>query len=491
MIARLSEASAAFARRWVPDPFVLAVLLTGVTFGVAFAAAPGGAGERLALLLGVWGGKQGLWQPALLEFTVQIALVLVTGHALASTPPVRRLADAVARRPRSAAGAAAWTAAVACAAGLFNWGLGLIVGALVARQVGASARARGVRVHYPLVVAAGYAGMLVWHGGLSASAPLKVTSGADVLAVVRDPAVVARIGALVAARDPAFADGAIPTTHTLLSPTNLAVSALLLVLVPLAFALMAPRDPEACQEIPEDLAREALAPPPDGGAEGAAPTALAGALSPAERLDRARWVPWALVALGLGHLGLRLRVEGWGLVLRLDLNTINLTFLLLGLALHGSARAYARAVAEAVAGASGILLQFPLYFGVMALMTASGLVGAIADAMVALSEGRTWLYPILTFLSAGLVNVFVPSGGGQWAVQGPVVLTGAARLGVDPGACVLALAYGDQWTNMAQPFWALPLLGLCRVRAGDVMGYTLVAMLLVAPVFVLALALAA
>lgn len=479
MIRRLSEVSAAWARRWVPDPFVLAILLTAVVFVWAVAA-----GAPVRELVAVWGGKQGIWKTALMEFLVQMALVLVTGHALASTRPVRRLIDALAHRPTTPRGAVALTALVACAAGLLNWGLALILGALLARQVGASCRARGVRVHYPLVVAAGYSGLMVWHGGLSGSAPLKVTQAADVAAVVRDPVVVAKVAELVAARAGAgFADGAIPLSLTLLAPQNLVTCALALVVVPLLFALMAPPADAPSGELVEidpAVARAAL----EGDDEVAA--AGASAETPAGRLEATRLIPLVIIGLGAAHLGQRLWTEGLlGVLQRLDLDTLNLAFLLVGLALHGSARAYGRAVAEAIPGTAGIVLQFPLYFGIMGLMASSGLVGAIAERMVALSRGAEWAYPMLTFLSAGLVNFFIPSGGGQWAVQGPIVLTGAASLGVDPGDAVMALAYGDQWTNMAQPFWALPLLGICGVKAGDIMGYTLVVMALAAPLFVI------
>lgn len=477
MIRRLSELSAAWARRWVPDPFVIAILLTAFTLVWAVLS-----GASLTSLVDVWGGKQGIWKSSFMEFTVQIILVLVTGHALAATRPVRLLIESLAVRPTTPRGAAALTAFVACAAGLINWGLGLIVGALLARQVGASCRARGVRIDYPLVVAAGYSGLMVWHGGLSGSAPLKVTQSKDVLAVVGDAAVVQRVGELVAERAPGFSDGSIPLALTLLSPSNLLVGALALVVVPLLFALMAPK-PDAAEliEIDAATAEAAHLGPPDDALEDAkedAPT-------PAARLETTWVVPALIVALGVAHLGLRAYREGGAMLQRLDLDTINLTFLLLGLALHGSARAYSRAVSDAISGTAGIVLQFPLYFGIMALMASSGLVGSIADGIVALSRGHAWAYPTLTFLSAGFLNLFIPSGGGQWAVQGPIVLTGAATLGIDPGKAVMALAYGDQWTNMAQPFWALPLLGICGVQARDIMGYTIVVMLLAAPIFLL------
>ncbi len=88
---------------------------------------------------------------------------------------------------------------------------------------------------------------------------------------------------------------------------------------------------------------------------------------------------------------------------------------------------------------------------------------------------------LLTFVA------FVPSGGGQWAVQGPVLMEAAHQAGMPPERLVLALAYGDQWTNMLQPFWALPLLAITKVEARDIVGYTAAVMLLAQLVFVAAL----
>lgn len=485
MIRRLSEVSAAFARRFVPDPFVLAILLTALTFAASLAAAEGPFGARVARLVGVWGGSDGLWAPPLLAFTVQIMLVLVTGHALAATRPVRRAIDLLAERPASTGSAVALTALLACGTGLLNWGLSLIVGALFARQVGASCRRRGVRVHYPLVVAAGYTGLMVWHGGLSGSAPLKVTTARDVSAVVTDPAVVRGVTALVAARDPSAEAGSIPLGLTIFSPTNLVVTLLVLVAIPALLAAMAPRDAAEVQEIDDATARAALDEP-----------AEAPPLTPAEQLDASRLVAFGLVALGAAYFALRFAVSREWTSIKgvkplgvVDLDTINLAFFVIGLALHGSIRSYGRAVGDAVGGAAGILVQFPLYFGMLAMMKESGVVVRASEWLAAASGGSAGAYASLTFLIAGAVSVVIPSGGGQWAVQGPIVLHGAVELGADPGKAVLALAYGDQWANMLQPFWALPLLGICGVRAGDIMGYTVVLMLLSTPLFLLPLAL--
>ncbi len=161
----------------------------------------------------------------------------------------------------------------------------------------------------------------------------------------------------------------------------------------------------------------------------------------------------------------------------LDLNIVNCIFLFLGLLAHGDLRRYVDAIGDAAAGSAGILLQFPFYAGIMGLMTATNanevcLAGIISDFFVDISNTVT--FPVWTFLSAGVVNFFVPSGGGQWAVQGPIVMPASAKLGVEAGRAAMAIAWGDQWTNMIQPFWALPALGVAGLKAKDIMGYLVV-----------------
>ncbi len=161
----------------------------------------------------------------------------------------------------------------------------------------------------------------------------------------------------------------------------------------------------------------------------------------------------------------------------LDLNVVNFTLLIFGLLLHGTPTKYTNAVVDGAQAASGVILQFPFYAGIMGMMTHSGLVVVIASWFVALSTPFT--FPFWTMLSAGLINLMVPSGGGQWAVQGPIVLEATRVLGVDMGRSVMAVAFGDELTNMIQPFWLLPLLGITRLRAGEVLGYTAAPMIVV------------
>jgi len=169
----------------------------------------------------------------------------------------------------------------------------------------------------------------------------------------------------------------------------------------------------------------------------------------------------------------------------IDLNVLNLIFLSLGLLLHGRPISYVRAVERAAGATAGIILQFPIYAGILGMIRSSGLLELGVGALVAASTPET--FPLLAFLSGGLVNLFVPSGGGQWAVQGAILMEAAARLGVSVPKTIMAFSYGDQWTNMIQPFWALPLLGVMRLRAQQVMGYAAVLMLAATPIFLLAL----
>jgi short-chain fatty acids transporter len=177
----------------------------------------------------------------------------------------------------------------------------------------------------------------------------------------------------------------------------------------------------------------------------------------------------------------------WGDLQQLIINPNMLNFFMLGLGLllHGSFKSFKNAVEEAIKGASGILIQFPLYFGIMGIMRESGMVVEISDFFVSIATPMT--LPLFTFFSGGLVNIFVPSGGGQWAVQGPIVVESALKLGVPLPKAIMALAYGDQITNMLQPFWALPLLGITKLKAKEILPYTLLVMVIGMVVFLLGL----
>ena len=440
LICELGEISTRAFRALMPDPFVLAVLLTWVAFLLAFVI----EGMPPAEILREWQGDDGFW--GLLGFTTQMILILVTGHSIAAARAVRAILTRIARVPRTARQATAAIALAAMMAALANWGLGLIVGAILAREVGKSLTHRQIAHHYPLLCAAGYTGLLCWHGGLSGSAPLKVTSQKDIVEF---------LGAEAAATVPA-----IPFTATVLSTTNLLVTGGLLVIVPSLCAAMTPKS--TASQRPFNLYA------PKSSDEGAVPTAAA------TRIQRLEQSPWLMACLALpmcGALLLWWRDVG---ISKLDPNRLNLMFLVAGLVLHQNLRSYKRSIHQASHHASGIILQFPFYAGIMGIFRASGLVTTFTNGFIRTVPRHAFL--AATIASAGVLNIFVPSGGGQWAIQGPLALKAAQSMNVPANLAVLAVAYGDQLTNMLQPFWALPLLSLTGVQAREIVGYTAVLM---------------
>jgi len=414
MLARLGLVFSRWAERWVPDPFVLALVLTLVALLGGFAL----SGSLGAVLQGWYGGFS---STPLLAFALQMCLILVTGQALASSRPVQRIVRRIARWPKRTPAAAGLVALIACVTGLIQWGLGAVVAAFVVREISQSAAEEGRPMDIPVLGAAAYSGLAIWHGGLSGSAPLKAAEAAQFTRGAAQP---------------------IPVSETLFSSLNLIVSGGLLILLPLMCIALAPE-----------------------GATVPTPAAVDGAAS--------RGVRRSLLGFLIGSAAVLLVALSWFRGdIAFDLNSVNLFFLALALAAHGSIRSFLDSVSEGARGAGAIIVQFPLYFGILGIMQESGMIERLSAAMTSIASPAT--FPLLTFLSAGLVNFFVPSGGGQWALQSDVLLTATAALDLAPERTVMAFAYGDEWTNLLQPFWALPLLAITGLKARQIAGYTAV-----------------
>ena len=406
---------------------MFAIALTFATFAMAVAFTPTRASEAL----GLWGG--GLTN--FLGFAMQICIVLVSAHALAHTDAVRRGIDVVARWPRSARQAYGLICLLAGLASMIAGALGLVVGALGAVAIAREGERRGLRLHFPLLVASAYGGFVIWHMGYSGTAPLAVATEGHQLESVM---------------------GVLPVTETMLSWWNLTLAAVTLVGVAFVCSLLAPPDEDVVVlRASADGAREA------NPGDAAAPT-------PAERLDGARLLSVALGLLFAAFVVTWFRERG----LQLSLNIVNWSFIAAGLVLARSPRHYLRLFSEASRTLGPVVLQYPLYAGVVALITQTELVGLFSDGFAAISTERTLGF--WAFVSGGILNFFVPSGGGQWAVQGPIFLDAARTLGVSDAVVVMGVAYGDQWTNMVQPFWALPLLAIVGLDARAIMGYCFV-----------------
>lgn len=395
-------------------------------------------------ILDYW--QSGMWDPALLVFMVQMMFILVLGHVLVLSKPVSRLINKLTGIVTNNAGAVVIVSVSTMLVAFFNWGLGLIFGAIMARKVGEAAMERGFKINYPLVGASGYVGLMVWHGGMSGSAPLKAAENGH-------------LTSLFSGSDEAFLaqlPDNIPTGTTIFSGWNLLIFAVLLLLIPLTLYLLARFSGTREVNLKPQILKEK-------------PSVITGA----EKLNHSR-----VLSAGFGILLLGAFFASYSEQLfsvNLTPNMLNFLMFCLCILMHGSFASFLQALQKAIGGAAAILIQFPLYFGIMGIMRETALVGDISGFFVGISSEVT--LPVFTFFSAGLVNIFVPSGGGQWAVQGPIVLESALQLGVPLNKAVMALAYGDQITNMLQPFWALPLLAITKLKAREILPYTLVMML--------------
>jgi short-chain fatty acids transporter len=443
MLRTLSRPLVAGVERWLPSALVFAVVLTGVVALLALTLTDTGPVE----VLRGWGdGLTGL-----LAFMTQMALILLLGYTLANTRQVRRLLVRVAALPRTPVQAYAGVTLAAAIGSLLSWGLGLVVGALLAREVAQQGRAKGMRLHFPLLVACGYAGYVVWHMGYSGSGPLAAaTPGSFVEEMV---------------------GRTIPVSETIFAPWNMLAVLVTVVVVVAAMASLRPRPQDPVVELPEDAEEQQLV-------ADEAPEARSTAVrTPAERVDTSRVITTAAGLALVAYLVAYFAQEGFALTL----DIVNWTFLAAILLLVRSPVELGRLIADAARNVGDILLQFPLYAGILGIMTTSGLIGVFSDFFVQLASPGT--LGLWAFLSGGLLNMFVPSGGGQFAVQAPIFLDAAQQLDVSPSVVIMGIAYGDQWTNMIQPFWALPVLAIARLGIRDIVGYTAIALLVSGVVF--------
>jgi short-chain fatty acids transporter len=436
-LGRITNVFVYLFERLLPDPFVFAIILSLITAGLALALAPHGAPAEV---LTAW--YNGLFQ--IFPFAFQMVLVLVTGYALSASRPVARGLSALAALPRSAAQAVALAMVVSMAANLLNWGFGLVVSALFAREL-----AKRHRLDFAWLVAAAYAGFLMFPPGLSSSIALAEATPGSALNITQK-----------------ITGQIVPLGETLLPWFNILPVLVLFAVLPLLFTLMRPAEAhavfaESARLVAEDAAKPA--PPVVGG--------LAGLL------DRAWILNVALVAAAAAYFARAI----WLGTFHLDINGLILIFLALGLLLHWRPVVYAEAVQNAARVTGPLLLQYPLYGGIMGIMTATGLAGVIAKGFIVVSTPHT--LPFWGFISSIVISLFVPSGGGHWAVQGPFIVPAAAALHVSQGLAAMSVAYGEGVANMIQPFWALPLLAIAGLGMRRMMGFSVVSFVVALVVF--------
>lgn len=448
-----------WSEKWVPSPYIFAIILTIIAYLAAIVFTADGPYQNIVN----W--YEGFWE--LLTFAMQMVLILVTGYAVADSNFVSKYLDRLASWPDSNTQAAGLVAAVALIFGYFHWGIGLIVGAIFAIFVARAGHEKGKTFHYPILCAAGYTSQTIWHVGPSSSA-----------------------GLLSATQDHVFADvfGVVPLGESVLTLYSFGIAVLVFITVVPTLAYLAPDEENATgiEKYAPGLLRENADLEADGGV--VATDADVGRTdetrTPADRLNESRVLAY-LIATGMMVYVLQYFYNAGGIGEALDLNVFNFTFIALGLYLHHTPQAYMNTIRDATEGAAGIILQFPFYAGILGIISGSGLSEIIAHGLLGVATPTT--FPVIAWLLGGFMNLFVPSGGGEWGIIGGIIGGTAQSLDVPVGKAIVAYGVGDMWTNMFQPFWAIPLLGLTKMRARDILGYTMVVMIVLAPVFAIGL----
>lgn len=426
-------------RRYLPDPFVFAIGLTLLTMILAMAV----RGQSLTDATASWG--KGFW--SLLAFTTQMAVILAMGYVLATAPLTERLLDRVVARVGDPQKAVMVATLVGGIGSYLNWGFGLVVGGIVARKL--ALRVKGV--HYPLIIAAAYSGFTLYGLGFSASIPVLISTKGHPLEAQM---------------------GVIPLSQTIFSPAMLITSLVVLVTLPLLNARLHPKPGQPVIEI-------------DPAVLNADVTATVKTIGPenetlAIRLNHSRTLSYLIGAIGLFYIVMYLRRGG-----TLDLNFINFVILFLGIFLLGTPIRYVEKLNEGVRTIGGIILQYPFYAGILAIMASSGLVNTFSEAFVRIATPAT--LPFWGLVSSFVINFFAPSGGGHWVIQGPFMIAAAKSLGASVPHTSQAVMLGNAWNDLIQPFWILPALAISKLKLKDIMGYTVVMMIWIGIVYATAM----
>ncbi len=450
-VQRFGEAIADRVERWMPSPFLFAIILTYVAAGAAFIS-EGSPVSEIALS---WYG--GFWD--LLQFAMQMIIILVTANVVAYHPWARRVILILVRIPKNGAQAAVLVAVASMLTAWISWGLSLIFGAILAREMGKYAAGNGMTVHYPLLAVAGYMGLSVNFGwGLSSSAGLlQATEGNELMEM-------------------GFVDRVIPATEWVFHSYPLTLTALSVVYVSIMLYLLSPPK-ENCRVIGHyvDLGVG------EGAQPEAAPVEQAARSSDAEptiadKIDNSRILGGILALTGVVVVLSVFFTQGLD---ALNLDNFNFGFLMIGLLLYLSPTKYLQEFYDAVKGSAGVVLLFPFYAGIIGIMTGTGLVDSMTTTLLSVATPDN--FPVVAWMTGGTLNLFVPSAGGEWAIIGGPMMMAGAELGIPHGQTIAAYAVGDAHTNLLNPFWAIPLLAITGLRARDMFGYAITMMLLLIP----------
>jgi short-chain fatty acids transporter len=426
-----------WSEKWIPDALVIVWILNFIAFALALIF---GKATPLGALI-AWG--KGFW--ALLEFGMQMCLILMTGYILGCSPPVKKLLDGLSNLPNPDK---PWQAILAMSlfsmiSAWFHWGLSLIGSAVFALFL----IRRNPKTDYRLMVAAAYLGLgCTWHSGLSGSATLLMNTPDNFLIKGK------------------FLDATIPTSETIFSGFNIVLVLLMVISITVLMCLMHPRPENTYKIRPELLNNLKLYEPPQH------PT---GKLMPSEWLNW--WPGFNLIVSAAGLIWLAWTISQNGFAKSINLNNINLFFLMLGVLFHWRPWTFLKACEEAGKAVWGVVIQFPFYAGIFGLFKFTELGNALTAAMVSISSPKTFL--LIVYWYSGIENYLVPSGGSKWAITAPFIIPAAKELGVSIPKTVMAYAWGDMMTDMIQPFWAIAMLAIAKLEFREIMGWLMVVFL--------------
>jgi short-chain fatty acids transporter len=437
-MVRLGLRLANWSERWFPDPLVFALLGIVVVFLVGLSL------HQSPAKLAVQGGKN-FW--TLVPFTMQMVMIIIGGYVVASTPLVYGAIRALAGLPKTARGAIALVALFSMLTSLISWGLSLIFSGLFVREL--SQRVKGM--DYRAAGAAAYLGLgAVWAMGLSSSA--------------------AMLMATKSAMPPSLFNisGLIPLTQTLFLWQSIVTTIILIALSVVIAYLSAPSPENARTAESYGIEYRPLQ------------STLEPKSKPGEWLEYSPLLTILVALLLCWYLVDVFRTSPQGALAALDLNTYNLLFITVGLLLHWRPKRFMRAVAECVPATGGVLIQFPFYAVIFGMIVGTGIADALAKLFASVSTHNT--YPLLVAVYSAVLGIFIPSGGSKWVIEAPYVLQAANLHQVHLGWVVQIYNAAEALPNLINPFWMLPLLGILRLKARDIVGYGMLQLMVHVPV---------
>lgn len=423
MLWRISRLFQFAADRFIPDSFVFCVILTLIVFaGGAFVTDKG-------MLHLVNGWYDGLW--GMISFAFQMAFMVVTCGAAAKAPAVERILTKVARIPKTPTAAMFILIMFGFVSSFINWAFCTILTPILAMQL--SKNVKGL--HFPMMIAAGYTTMILgqcW-GPSSSVYALVATKGHFLEKSI----------------------GLLTQDVTVYNPVNTAMFFIVAIALFVVSIYTRPPQDELVMYIPED---EYVSPSSKTQEE---------ALTPADHMNNSK-----ILMLLIGIAGIIVIGDSFikkGILASLNINFVIFIFLALNTFLYNTPKKFVDAFRDSMKSASEVMLQFPFYGGIMGIMTASGLANSISKWLATIGTADT-IYS-LSFLSAALLNIFIPSQGGQWIVQGPILTEAGKQLGANIPLIMNAFVHGDEVTNLIQPLYVIPALAIVGMKLKDVWGF--------------------